>query len=292
VKIGKGIVFLAQDPKLASLLPEGAIEYSERLMTRVGLLRPWELSLFRRSGFQKLAAFVERHTMSGASLHAALRKRFMDDETRAAISSGAKQVLVAGAGFDTLSARLTTQFPEVTFVEVDRPGTHKVKREGIESLGDLRPNFHLLGVDLASTSLEEALSSVDDWKRDAASVVLAEGVLMYLEESAVSTFLSAVHSLTGVGSRLLFTYMRVDERGRIYSGKLPFLTRISLKLIGEPWRWGIRKGTLQEFMSRHGFVLDVSPERCDFRRRYLEPAGLADQPLGDIEHVAIGEKKP
>jgi methyltransferase (TIGR00027 family) len=232
---------------------------------------------------------MERHTMDGASLHVVLRKRFMDDETRRAIREGARQVLVVGAGFDTLSVRLAAQFPEVNFVEVDQPDTHEVKRRGIDALGDLRPNLKLLGVDLGSTRLEEALSSVDAWQRRAKSVVIAEGVLMYLTESAVTTFLTAVHSMTGAGSRLLFTYMRTDDKGRIYGGKLAFLTRLSLKMIGEPWRWGVREGGLEDFLSERGFHL-VDPERCDLKSRYLEPAGLAERPLGDVEFVAIAEK--
>jgi methyltransferase (TIGR00027 family) len=291
VKIGKGQVFLAQDPQIARFLPEGSVELSERLMTSVGLLKGWERSLFGSVWFQKISAFIERHTMPGASLHVALRKRFMDDETRAAIRDGAKQVLVVGAGFDTLSVRLAGRFPEVLFVEVDQPGTHEVKRRAVGALDAHHSNFQLLGVDLASTSLEEALSFVGPWQRDRESVVIAEGVLMYLEESAVAAFLEAIHSLTGAGSRLLFTYMRRDEAGRIYGGKLGSITRLSLKMIGEPWCWGAGEGMLPDFLAKRGFQL-TAPERCDLRSRYLEPAGLADRQLGDVERVAIARSFP
>jgi methyltransferase (TIGR00027 family) len=284
------MLVLAQDPQLASLLPDGVVAYSERLMTRVGLLKPWERSLIQKPWFKKFSDFMERHIMAGASVHFAARKRFMDDETRAAIQNGAKQVLVVGAGFDTLSARLSAQFREVNFIEVDQPATHEVKKRGIEALGDLRPNFKLLGVDLNTTDLEEVLSSGETWQRDAVSVVIAEGVLMYLSDSAVSTFLAAVHALMGAGSRLLFTYMRLDEKGRVHGGKGASITRLSLKLIGEPWLWGVGEGGLEDFLSERGFCL-VAPERCDLKSRYLEPAGLADRPLGDVERVAIAEKK-
>jgi methyltransferase (TIGR00027 family) len=257
-------------------------------MTEVGFLKGWERSLFRSAWFQKLSAFLERHTMPGAALHVALRKRFVDDETRAAIRDGANQVLVVGAGFDTLSARLAGRHPNVYFVEVDQPGTHEVKRRGIEALGECHSNLQLLGVDLASTSLEDALSSVEAWRRDRMSVVVAEGVLMYLDQTAVSAFLGAVHSLTGAGSRLLFTYMQSDKSGRIYGGKLAWVTRLSLKMIGEPWCWGVGEGKLPDFLAQRGFHL-IAAERCDLKSRYLEPTGLADRPLGDVERVAIAE---
>jgi methyltransferase (TIGR00027 family) len=291
VKIGKGQLLLAQDPQIARFLPEGSVGLSERLMTAVGLFKDWERSLYQSAWFQRFTASMERHTMPGATLHVALRKRFMDDEARAAIRDGAKQVLVVGAGFDTLALRLAVQFPDVHFVELDQPGTHEVKRRGVEALGAHHSNFQLLGVDLASQSLEEVLASVGAWQRDRESVVIAEGVLMYLDETAVSAFLDAVHSFTGTGSRLLFTYMRRDETGRIYGGRLGSITRLSLKMIGEPWRWGVGEGMLPDFLSKRGFQLEAQ-ERCDLRSRYLEPAGLADRPLGDMERVAIARTSP
>jgi methyltransferase (TIGR00027 family) len=256
-------------------------------MIEAGFLKPWELSLMGKSLAKKLSSFLERHTMAGASLHVALRKRFMDEETRYAITDGATQVLAVGAGFDTLCLRLAAEFPRVAFVELDHPGTLTRKRAVVEAMGDLRPNLHFVGVDLADSSLDESLTRREFWNREASSVVVAEGLLMYLKESAVSALLEGVRRSTAQGSRLLFTFMRADEKGRIYGGKLSFLTRISLALIGEPWRWGVGEGELDDFLESRGFELDKSPNRCNLRQRYLEPVGLGHLPLGDIERVAV-----
>jgi hypothetical protein len=43
---------------------------------------------------------------------------------------------------------------------------------------------------------------------------------------------------------------------------------------------------LQDLLAKRGFHL-IAPERCDLKSRYLEPAGLSDRPLGDVERVAI-----
>jgi methyltransferase (TIGR00027 family) len=287
VKIGNGLVFIAHDPRMALVLPKGTAETSERLMTLTGLLKPRELSLYHKRWFRNFASFTERHTLPGGSLSIAVRKRFFDDEVRAAIEAGATQVLVVGAGFDTLAIRLSSEHPEVSFVEIDHPPTHEAKRRGVEALEACRPNLHLLGVDLASASLEDALASLDGWESNATTVVLAEGVLMYLEESAVSSFLDSVHRSTGKGSRLLFTTLSRDDKNRVSAGKLSLLMRLSLQLMGEPWLWGIREQDLENFLEGHGYRLERRPEDEELRRRFLVPAGLGKEPLGDVERLAI-----
>ena len=287
VKIGNGLVVIARNPRMAPVLPKGAAETSERLMTLTGLLKPWELCLYHKPWFRNFLSFMERHTLPGGSLSIAVRKRFFDDEVRAAIAEGATQVLVVGAGFDTLAIRLASELPEVSFVEIDHPPTHEVKRRGVEALGACRSNLHLLGVDLASASLEDALATSDGWQSNDPSVVLAEGVLMYLDESAVSSFLDSVHRSTGKGSRLVFTTMRCDDKNRIWAGKLSLLMRVSLRLMGEPWQWGIQDHELGHFLERHGYRLESSPGNNDLRRRYLVPVGLEAEPLGDVEQLAI-----
>jgi methyltransferase (TIGR00027 family) len=292
IKVSKGTLFLAQDPVAKDLLPKGAAEWTERLLVAAGIVRPWELSLMRQEWFRKLAAFAERHTMPGQSLYMALRKRFFDDEVRDAIANGAPQVLVVGAGFDTLCARLAPEHPDVIFVEIDQPGTHAVKKAHVETIGAARRNLHFSGVDLATTSLDEVLSRLEYWDEAKPAVVVAEGVLMYLGEDPVSRFLEAIEHNTISGSRLLFTYLRADKKGKIQAGKLSFMTKIPLMMIGEPWRWGVKEGELEEFMQRHGFELDHSPDRCDLRRRYLESTGLGDLPKFGIEFVAIAHRLP
>jgi methyltransferase (TIGR00027 family) len=289
LKIGKGLVFLARDPRLARLLPEGAAEISERLLLHSGFLKPSELSLFDKRWFRSFASFVERHTMPGGSLSVVLRKRFFDDEIRAAIGEGATQVLVVGAGFDTLALRLAPGLPKVTFVEVDYPATHEVKRTAVEAIGCDRPNLHLIGADLASERLEDILAASKVWRPDGASVVLAEGVLMYLDRSAVSTFLESVQRSTGRDSRLLFTTLRCDDKGHILAGRLSFLTKMPLQLMGEPWRWGIREEELGDFLTQYGFRLERLPGHDELRRRYLVLAGLDDESLGNVEYLAVAK---
>ena len=44
------------------------------------------------------------------------------------IDEGAKQVVILGAGFDTLAWRLSEKFESIRFIEVDHPATSKEKK--------------------------------------------------------------------------------------------------------------------------------------------------------------------
>ena len=70
----------------------------------------------------------------GAPQHIAMRKLFIEQQVRQAIDQGAKQVLIVGAGYDLLAARLHSEFSHVKFIELERGDTRKTKLAIIDSL--------------------------------------------------------------------------------------------------------------------------------------------------------------
>ncbi len=285
-KIARGVVYLARDPLHAGLFPEGAAESVERLALAAGAVTPRMCRFFERRWVRGLLQRVVEKLGPGEFMRLTLRKRFVDDETRAAIADGATQLLIVGPGFDTVGLRMAEAFPHVTVVEVDMPATAERRRHAIEQLGTTYQNHHLLGVDVSSVPLGDVLAGISSWDSKARSVVVAEGVLMYLGESEVTSFLAELKEHTGLESRLVFTYLRGDERGKPSLGKLGFI-KASLKLAGEPLHWAVGKEELEPFFQRAGCRLLGPPERFDLHRRYLEPAGLGDQPVGKMEQVAV-----
>jgi O-methyltransferase involved in polyketide biosynthesis len=108
----------------------------------------------------------------GELMRLTLRKRFVDDEVRSAIEKGAEQLLVVGAGFDTLGLRIAESFPGVTVVELDAPATARLRNKAIAGIESLHSNYHLEGVDLASTKLSEVLAAMAAWGTTSACVQL------------------------------------------------------------------------------------------------------------------------
>lgn len=293
-QIAATVIYCALDPRIEPLLPPGAAGLSEELLRATGRLKPRHMRLLKNARYRRFVAGMERGTADGQTLNVVLRKRFIEDETRAAIVAGASQVLVVGAGHDTLALRLASLFPKVDFFEIDHLATQRQKLEAMAKLegpsAELTnlPNLHFIGVDLASEKLGDVLEGYDAWRSEARSVVIAEGLLMYLERSAVIDFFSTAKEHTGTGSRLIFTFLRLDERGRIYIGKKGFL-RGFFRIAGEPLLWGVEgEDELEELLARHGWNLDPAEKR-DLRALYLDPAGLSELPSGGIEFMAAAD---
>ncbi len=287
LKIAKGLIVLAKDERWGPLLPEGTGPVTEVLLGNAGQLRGWEEAMLHSNWYRELADFAERIGMPGGYAHGVLRKRYIDDAVRAALAGGREQVLLVGAGFDTLCVRLAPHYPRVQFVEIDHPATHDAKRTGAMTMTEVSPSrLHFVGADLARTSLTEAVPS--EWDRSKRSVVVAEGLLMYLTEADVKSCLRAVHGLTAPGSQFIFTYLRADEAGH---NPLSKLLVWSARLIGEKIQWWVDDDRLVSLLSEHGYTVRDAPSDKDLRARYLEPAGLGAQPLAKHERFVVAETR-
>lgn len=284
LKVSRILLWVADDPRRAPLLPPGSAETTKALLRATGLLKDWHLRAYRSPRFKTLLSWSERTLAPGSTTHVALRKRLIEDETQAALEDGATQVLVVGAGFDTLALRLGRTHRSVRFVEIDHPATQSLKRHALDGLHP-PPNLVFHPADLSETSLSDALDEAG-WSRHARSVVIAEGLLMVLEHDDVADFLRGVASVMAPGSRLLGTYLLPDEQGRLGG-----LSRASLKAMGEPLRWSTTPEALAALLEEAGFRMYDEPGRIDLNLRYLVPAGL-DIPLSRLERIMIAEREP
>ena len=87
--------------------------------SEAGVVTPWMERLFGSRWYRGLVARLMKKMGPGELLRLTLRKRFVDDEVRTAIDDGARQLLIVGAGFDTLGLRVTQDVSDVVVVEVD-----------------------------------------------------------------------------------------------------------------------------------------------------------------------------
>ncbi len=69
-----------------------------------------------------------------------------------------RQVLVLGAGYDTMGWRLAPEFAGVDFFEIDHPATARLKAKGIGAMGP-RDNLHLIAEDLGERRLVDVLGA-------------------------------------------------------------------------------------------------------------------------------------
>jgi methyltransferase (TIGR00027 family) len=201
------------------------------------------------------------------------RKAFCERQVRKGVEAGASQVLVLGAGYDTLGWRLAPEFSGVNFFEVDHPATARLKARGVQAMGR-RANLHLIAEDLGERQLVDVLHADATWDSSAPTVIVAEGLLMYLPPEAVGTLFEQCAAVTGPGSRMAFTYIGTRANGRPDAGPWTWLVLWILKVSGEPWLWATPAEELRSFLNEHGW--EIADDRTKSSDRYgVEFHGIA-----------------
>lgn len=286
--IARSTIFLSRDPVLGSFVPERSAELSEQFVRARSRCGRWLSGLTNSSGFRPLARALERATIPGIKLHYALRKRYLEEVARDALESGIRQVVVVGAGFDTLALRLHAAFPETEFFEIDHPATQRVKRRAVETHHATKQNLCFVALDLKRASLEESLLSHTVYRPSVKTLFIAEGLLMYLAAEEVDRLFRFV-SRGDAGSRFAFTFMEAQEKGRIGFRESSRAVDAWLRLRGESFRWGVERGAVNAFLAGRGFKVLVTASSETLRNRYLTNERFKNLPLADGECICVAE---
>ncbi|MBS0538348.1 MAG: class I SAM-dependent methyltransferase [Proteobacteria bacterium] len=231
-------------------------------------------------------AVAEAAGVRGIYLHYALRKLRIEQIVRQRLATApVKQVVVIAAGFDPLALLLHRDHPDLKCFEVDHPATQRCKRAAIESLG-AGANLSLLPLDL----VREPLSSLFGRGQieQEPTLVIAEGLSMYLTESQIDGLFRDIRRGTLAGSSaLLMTYMNRREGGRIDFESTTPLAKAWLALKREKFVWGVEASALAGFASARGYGLaghwDPDSQRAD----YLSPRALSGHRLAHGENIAL-----
>ena len=181
------------------------------------------------------------------------RKAFCDRQVRDGIGDSVTQILVLGDGYDTIGWRLAPEFPGVNFFEIDHPATARLKAKGIDAMGK-RDNLCLIAEDLGKRKLADVLKINDSWDHPARTVIVAEGLVMYLSPEAVRDLFCQCAVIAGVGSRIAFSYIPTGADGRPDAGRWTGLMLWLQKVAGEPWTWSIRPEELGLFLAETGWA--------------------------------------
>ena len=262
LSVAASLVTLNQQPGWSARLPEGLAELTERVVLAAGVFKygPFAMRVSKKQWVYALKEFL----VPGGHEGVGERKIFMNNQVLAAIEAGATQVLVLGAGFDTLCLRLAPRLPDVRFFELDHPATSSAKAKGVAQQGQPE-NMMLIAADLGDVPLSNVMTGCDAWDSDARSVVVVEGVLMYLTRDHVASLFREAATCTAPGSRLAFSYLNDLERYRFLNAML--------KLKGEPWLSASKTEGLQEYI---GPVWSVIATREGESERHLESYAVAE----------------
>jgi methyltransferase (TIGR00027 family) len=282
--IAKSTRLAAWEPELQALVPAGAVEVCEWFVSD----HAQDAALLHEPWYRGLLARLEGWVLPGIRLHYAARKALLEAEVRRAIAGGARQVVVIGGGFDTLTYRLHRELPGVHFVELDHPATSYSKRESLARRVELSGNLSLGSADLTRTPLPEALEAAGVLPQ-LSTVVLVEGVLMYLTRETVEAFVRALSGFCQGALVLAFTFMVPDAIGRARFHNGSAALSVWLSLVGEPFLSAYGAEQLKELLARQGFA-QVELWGDERLRNEVLPAALRDRPLAIGEHVCVARR--
>jgi methyltransferase (TIGR00027 family) len=194
-----------------------------------------------------------------------LRTRYIDDAVTAfaAAHTGA-QVLLLGAGYDARAYRLDVP---ATYYEVDFPETLEFKDSVFAAHAPIRARV-VVPVDLAEREFVEPLVAAG-YSLAAPTVVVWEGVSMYLASDVAEGVVEQVSGAIPTGSQLVAEYAEMSWfKGSQFERNTSAISK-NLSDGGEQLRAGIRD--MGATLDRCGFdVLDDSATE-DLRPRYGLP---------------------
>jgi methyltransferase (TIGR00027 family) len=280
--IAASLVLLHRDPKHSGLVSKTSADLCAHVLETYSSQTRLFLKIVRQGWFRPIAKLIDRITIPGILLHYALRKKCIATLARSAITNGATQVVVVGAGFDPVSLELQLDFPVAEFWEIDHPATQRQKVRALPKIGAER--LHFVAVDLSTTGLDrEGLikSSFDPTQR---TFWIAEGLLMYLRSENVSSLMRTLSSLSAPGSQIAFTVMEKGSDSRIRFDSQSKLVDWWLHKRGESFLWGTKRSDLVELVRPWRVVRFFDHD--DLRQM---KSGLADEPIARGEVICLAE---
>jgi O-methyltransferase involved in polyketide biosynthesis len=237
--------------------PTGAVAWCERFLSTTRGHR-WLRRSVQCSPGRAWWRLVESMLLPGAVSHWMRRKREIDRLARDAAASGLTQLVVIGAGLDSLAFR-----------------------NGQERL---YPCIELISVDMAQQDINAVLTAVPGFDRTRPTLVVIEGVLMYLPEPAVARVLRSIVSLPNPRVRLIISWMAAEPGKPVgFAGQSRFIPGW-LRRRSEPKLWGSTPAAIPAFMDSLGWsntrVIDLAG---DDRFEPAEARGLRSEQLAVAE---------
>ena len=281
--------FMRRDPRMGELISAPSARYCEIFLSYASkplaliskhAAKPW---------LRRMIYFIEQCVLPGIMLHFVLRKRYLREQVTAAISRGCTQIVMLGAGFDTLALELCEDFPLVRFFELDHPATQEVKVRALRSMGFKSRNLYFIPIDLGSESLAHGLAASEAYSVEANTLVIAEGLSMYLENTAIENLFGDLKRIGHSTLSILFTFLEPQGNDGPDFQRSSTWLRLALKRWKEPFKWGKGRTELGLYLARLGFTVRWITEDDTLATRYLVPLGVLDRPLAKGEFLCAAE---
>lgn len=206
---------------------------------------------------------VNRILPGGYYFHIA-RTKHIDAVLQRCAAEGIKQMVIMGAGFDTRAYRFKEILKDVKVFELDYPGTQALKKQRLSRMAKNAPeNICYIPIDFNIQKLDILFEH--GYSKDLKTLLIWEGVCMYITPESVDEVLSFVKRFSSPGSSIVFDYIfksmlegKCDRYGARESSDY------AAKL-NEPYCFGIEEGAIDAFLKARGFSLisEFTPEMLE-----------------------------
>jgi methyltransferase (TIGR00027 family) len=231
--------------------------------------------------FMKMAALDPSKTpFPGLHNSLSARVRYFDDFVKKFIDEGLEQLVILGAGYDTRAYRIKGFRNKVRVFEIDHPGTQSVKIEKIKEIfGSLPDHVEYVSVDFETEDFGQRLLE-HGYNRSQKAVFILEGLIYYLPPKAVDEMLYFISKNSGIGSAIIFDYVyesSIDRTNGICGVQCTACNQNEIKSAtkdmaqkGEPYKFGVKDGMLESFISQHGFSIICNVTGEDYKKIYFK----------------------
>ena len=211
-------------------------------------------ALLRIPGFGRL--FIRVVAAKWLYEYIIARTKYIDAIFQEALANRFDQILIFGAGFDTRALRLQNGSGATRIFELEVPTTQEAKIGQYKKRGlAIPPNLTFVPIDFDKESLPVKLEQAG-FSKQKKSLFVLEGLLMYLQPESVHKTFQTIRDFAGKDSEVVFDYVyaSVLRREGPYEAA-ETKVRESVAKEGEPWQFGIEKGTIEQFLSTYDFKL-------------------------------------
>ena len=142
---------------------------------------------------------------------------------------------------------------DITFWEVDHPSTANFRNRvwntnSTASSPHLLTNLRHLSVDLSqSKALQHVLSQQPNYSTLTPTIVILEGVTMYLSSQQMQLLMQDVQAVTGIDSVLCFDMLELKNHQPDLGWATPLIA-LYLNFKGETWKMAMDSIRLQQFL--------------------------------------------
>ncbi len=230
-------------------------------------------------------ALLDSLFIPGMTMHYLFRKLYIGKVLESAVASGVTQVVVLGGGFDTQALCASARHKQVQFFEFDLPATQAQKLDALAKADYRLPdNIAFISADLSRESIKALLLSQAKFEANKPTLVLIEGVLMYLSESEVQAlFLTLGETFQGKLTVVFGAMVMADEALGL---KVRLFNALFLKS-AEPTKWACSSKKMPELMRQWGFKITESISYKDLQRQHLEEKEIFKVPEEDENYYLV-----